>query len=108
MENKYIIAAIIMMMCATMLCRFLPFIIFERGGQVPKVIDYLGKVLPSALMSFLIIYCIRNINLTGGGHGLPELIGLGTAIGLHFLKGNTFLSIGASTVLYMVLVQVVF
>ncbi len=108
MDNNYILLAIIVMMIATMLCRFLPFVIFERGGQIPKVIDYLGKVLPPALMSFLIVYCVRSVDIKSGSHGLPELIGLITAIGLHFWKGNTFLSIGAATALYMVLVQVVF
>ncbi len=107
-EITYIIVAIIVMMLATMLVRFLPFLIFERGGRVPAIIDYLGKVLPPALMSFLIIYCIRSIDLTTGNHGLPELIGLATAIGLHFWKRNTFLSIGLSTLLYMFLVQVIF
>ncbi len=108
MKSSYIVAAIIMMMLATMLVRFLPFIIFERGGKVPAIIEYLGKVLPPALMSFLIIYCIRSIDLTTGDHGLPELIGVATAMGLHFWKRNTFISIGVATLLYMFLVQVIF
>ncbi|MDD7729138.1 MAG: AzlD domain-containing protein, partial [Clostridia bacterium] len=40
-------------------------------------------------------------------HGLPELI-FAVIVILHKWKGNVLLSIGAGTVLYMVLVQAVF
>ena len=41
-------------------------------------------------------------------YGIPELIGVALAVLLHVWKRNTLLSIGVSTVAYMVLVQVVF
>ena len=31
---------------ATLLTRFIPFILFPENKEVPKVITYLGKVLP--------------------------------------------------------------
>ena len=54
------------------------------------------------------IYCLRNVSLLSGSHGLPELIALAVVTGLHLWKRNVLLSIGAGTVVYMVLVQVVF
>ncbi len=92
----------------TAFTRYAPFIFFGRGKEPAKWIKYLGKYLPPALMSVLIIYCISSVNFLGGSHGIPELVCIGIAMGLHAWKGNVLLSIGVSTVLYMVLVQLVF
>lgn len=105
MSNKDMIIFIGLIAIVTMLLRFIPFILFDRGEQLPKWVAYLGKVLPPAVMSMLLIYCIRNINLTEGKHGLPELICIGIAAALHSWKGNTLISIGVSTLLYMIIVQ---
>lgn len=93
------------MAAVTILLRFLPFILFDRGGQLPKRISYLGKVLPPAIMSMLLVYCLRNIKIAEGNHGIPELVCLGTAVLLHCRMRNTLLSIGVSTLLYMIIMQ---
>lgn len=72
---------------------------------MPGWISYLGKVLPPAVMSMLLVYCLRSVNLVGGNHGFPELICVIVTVLLHNWKRNTLLSIGVSTLLYMVLVQ---
>ncbi len=92
----------------TALTRYAPFIFFGHGKEPAKWIKYLGKFLPPALMSVLIIYCVSGVNFLGGSHGIPELICIGVAMGLHAWKSNVLLSIGVSTVLYMVLVQTIF
>lgn len=105
MSDKYIIMVIAVMAIVTALIRFLPFILFDSGKQLPKWISYLGKVLPPAVISMLLVYCLRNINLVQGNHGLPELICVAVAVLLHSLKRNTLLSIGVSTLLYMIIIQ---
>lgn len=105
MSDKYIILVIAVMTVVTMLLRFLPFIVFDRGEQLPRWISYLGKVLPPAAMSMLLVYCLRNISLFEGNHGLPELICVGAAVVLHSWKRNTLISIGVSTLMYMIMVQ---
>ena len=65
----------------------------------------MGKVLPPAIMSMLVVFCLKNVDFLGGSHGLPELICVGVAMALHAWKRNTLLSIGISTVLYMIIVQ---
>lgn len=107
MNNKYIILVIAIMSIITILIRFLPFIIFDHGKKLPKWISYLGKVLPPAIMSMLLVYCLRNINFVEGNHGLPELLCVGIAILLHSWKRNTLLSIGVSTILYMILIRII-
>ena len=105
MSNKYIIMVIAVMALVTMLLRFLPFIIFDRGKKLPGRISYLGKVLPPAVMCMLLVYCLRNLNIVEGNHGLPELICVGVAMLLHAWKRNTLLSIGVSTLMYMIIIQ---
>ncbi len=109
MSDFYTSVGIIAAMAGvTALTRFAPFIFFGHGKEPAKWIKYLGKYLPPALMSVLIIYCISTVNFIGGSHGIPEIICIAAAMGLHAWKGNVLLSIGVSTVLYMILVQVVF
>lgn len=108
MSGNYILTVILVMAVVTLLTRALPFFLFDRGGEPPKWIRYLGNVLPPAMMALLVVYCLRNVDLTAGSHGLPELMGVAAAAGLHLRKGNTLLSIFGATALYMVLVQAVF
>lgn len=102
------IMIIVVMALVNITIRALPFILFREENKTPKSVEYLGKALPPAMMSFLIIYCIRSVDVSAGTHGIPELIGIATAMILHAWKRNTLLSIGTATVVYMILVQFVF
>ena len=93
---------------ATMATRFLPFLVFRPNKPTPKYIQYLGKALPAAIFGMLVVYCLKNVNVLTGSHGLPELIAIVLVVGLHLWKRNMLLSIAGSTVCYMLLVQLVF
>lgn len=93
---------------ANVVTRAVPFALFSGKREVPKLISYLGKYLPPAIIATLVIYCIKDIDFYGITHGLPELIGVAVVAGLHLWKKNILLSIAGGTVLYMVLVQFVF
>lgn len=90
---------------ATMLTRFLPFFVFRSDKPMPKYIEYLGKALPGAIFGMLVVYCLKNVNVLNGSHGLPELIAIAAVVVLHLWKRNMLLSIGGGTVCYMLLVQ---
>ena len=92
----------------TMLTRFLPFIIFPEGKPTPKYIQYVGKALPPAVFGLLVVYCLKNVTLLTGSHGLPEFIAIAVVVLLHLWKRQMLLSIAAGTVCYMLLVQLVF
>lgn len=96
------------MVVGTMITRFLPFILFPAGKQTPKFVDFLGKTLPFATMGLLVVYCLKGVRITAAPHGLPELLAILLIVILHRLKGNSLLSIGAGTIFYMFLVQMVF
>jgi len=89
-------------------CRVLPFFIFRGGKNVPPMVHKLGVILPPAVIGALVVFCLRDVSLLSGSHGLPELIAGAAVVLLHIKWRNNLLSIGAGTVLYMVLVQLVF
>ncbi len=92
----------------TLCTRALPFVLFRNHAAMPKFVFYLGDVLPFAMMGMLIIYCLKAVSVFNYPFGLPELLAVGTVVLLHIWKRNTFLSVGAGTVIYMLLVQFVF
>ena len=97
-------------LCAagTTLTRFLPFILFSPKRPLPKYIRYLGQALPAAIFGMLVVYCLKDVNIFSGGHGVPELISIALTAALHLWKRSMLLSIAGGTVLYMLLVQLVF
>ena len=94
------------MAVVTLVLRFLPFVAFRNA--IPPYISYLGEVLPPAIIGMLVVYCLKDVRLTAAPFGIPEVIGVATVALLHIWKRNTLLSIGAGTVCYMLLVQLVF
>lgn len=108
MNDTYVLLVILVAAVVTMLIRFAPFILFSRGEELPGWIQYLGNILPPAVMSVLLVYCLRGIDLTSASHSIPELVSVAVVVLLHLWKRNTLLSIGVGTVLYMMLVQLIF
>ena len=53
------IAIIAVCAACTFLERWLPWLLFGRRA-VPKVVEYLGKILPMAVMVSLLVYCLRS------------------------------------------------
>lgn len=108
MSNTYAVLTIAVCALVTAGLRFLPFLIFGENRKTPEIIAYLGKVLPFAIMGMLVVYCLKDVSLLSKPFGIPEAIGCAAVAGLHVWKRNTLLSIGAGTVIYMLLVQFVF
>ena len=108
MSDLNAIALIAVAAVVTMSTRFLPVLIFGENRPTPSIITYLGTVLPYAIIGMLVIYCMKDVNFLSAPFGAPELIGCGVVALLHIWKRNSLLSIGAGTVVYMLLVQTVF
>ena len=102
------IASVAVMALVTFLTRALPFLLFDRGGEPPRVVLYLGRVLPPAIIAMLIIYCLKGVSFAAPAGWVPALLSALTAAGLHLWKHNDLLSIFGATALNMVLVQLVF
>ena len=108
MNNSQAVLTIAVCALVTAGLRFLPFLIFGENRKTPGMIAYLGTVLPFAIMGMLVVYCLKDVSMINAPFGIPEALGCAVVAGLHIWKRNTLLSIGAGTVIYMLLVQVVF
>ncbi|MCQ2420926.1 MAG: AzlD domain-containing protein [Clostridia bacterium] len=108
MTERTAIFAVVISAAVTILLRFLPFLIFGNGRQTPKLVLYLGRVLPYAIMGMLVVYCLKDLRFSSVSGFLPQLIAGAVCVGSYVWKRNTLLSIVSSTVCYMLLVQLVF
>lgn len=107
MNNKQVLISIAIMAVVTAALRFLPFLIFS-GKKTPKVITYLGKVLPYAMMGMLVVYCLKDMSFSSVNNFVPEIIASAVVVLSYLIKKNTLISIISGTVCYMLLVQLVF
>ncbi|MBE6007784.1 MAG: branched-chain amino acid transporter AzlD [Lachnospiraceae bacterium] len=103
-HSALIVAVVALVMAAL---RFAPFFVFN-SEETPPIIAYLSRVLPCAIMGMLVIYCLKGVSLVTFPHGIPEAIAIVFVALSYVWKRNTLASIALGTVLYMVLVQVVF
>ena len=95
------VAAIAVMAIITFLTRALPFLLFDRGESPPKLVLYLGRVLPPAIIAMLIVYCLRGVSFAAPGGWVPQLVSVAAVVILHLWRSNTLLSIFGGTILYM-------
>ena len=104
----YEIALIAVTALVIVATRFLPFLVFGEKKETPKLITYLGQVLPFAIMGMLVVYCLKDVKFLEAPFGAPEILGCVIVALLHLWKRNSLLSIGVGTVAYMIMVQVIF
>ena len=62
---------IVVAVLVTMATRFIPFLIFGENRKTPPIIEYLGKVLPFAIMGMLVVYCLKDVSVLSAPYGLP-------------------------------------
>lgn len=60
----------------TILTRFLPVLLFGSNRPTPKYVQYLGRMLPRAIFSMLVIYCLRSVQPLQYNYGLPQAIAI--------------------------------
>jgi len=104
-EQLIMIAAVAL---GTQLTRWLPFLVFPEGKKTPPYVQYLGKALPGAVFGLLVVYCLKNVSLLSGSHGIPEAIAIAVTAALHLWKRQILISIAGGTVVYMFLIQTIF
>ena len=108
MSLKQQLVTVGVIILATVIMRFLPFVLFPDNKPTPKFIHYLGVVLPGAGFGLLMVYALKGVNVLEGSHGIPELIAIAVTAGVHLWKKQMLISISAGTICYMLLVQFVF
>lgn len=106
-ENLITAATIGIVAIITWIMRGLPYLLFTKR-QPPKVVTYLGKVLPASIMVILVVYCLRNSQFTSYPYGAAEIISVFIVVIMQLWRKNTLVSIFAGTVCYMVLIRTIF
>ena len=109
MSSSIVKSLEIIAICAvcTFASRYLPFAVFG-DRPVPSLVRYLGKYLPMAVMTTLVVYCLRHVGFASAAGFVPELAAVAVVIAIHLWRHNTFLSIVGGTACYMLLVQMIF
>ena len=107
-DTTHSLLLVLVMAVFTALTRFLPFIAFPEGRKKPKVIIYLGKVLPYSLIGMLVIYCFKNVSVISAPFGIPEILAAVLVALLHIWKRNTLISVFSGVIFYLILVQFIF
>ena len=102
------VITVAIVVAGTLLTRFGAFLVFPQGKKAPDFVLFLGKALPTAVMGMLVVYTFKETVVLSYPYGVPELIALLVTVGLHLWKRNMLVSIAAGTVIYMILIQVVF
>ena len=92
----------------TYLTRALPFLIFSEKRETPRYIRYLGDAFPSAIFAMLVVYCLKDVSIVDGNHGLPEFLSISLIVILHLRWRQMLISIAGGTLCYMLLIQFVF
>lgn len=89
----------------TLISRAFPFVLFDRKGNPPRAILYIGRVLPPAVIAMLVVYSFKSVDFTAPPFGIYE-IGAGVLVALlHAKFKNCLVSVFGGTAFYMFLVQ---
>ena len=65
MNSRYVLISVIVCAFCTQVTRWLPFLLFGGKKELPKLVRYLGVVLPAAIMAVLVVYCLKGITPPG-------------------------------------------
>jgi branched-subunit amino acid transport protein AzlD len=59
------------------------------------------------VFGMLVIYCLKDVSLLSGTHGIPEFIAIVVTILLHMWKRQMLVSIAGGTACYMLLLHLI-
>ena len=55
LTNVQALGIVLAVTLGTVITRFLPFALFPDSRPVPKIVEYLGRTLPAAMMGLLVV-----------------------------------------------------
>lgn len=104
MTNTQLLIVVLICAGVTVMSRLISFLVF-KGGKTPAFITWLGSQLPAAVMTMLLVYCLKDVSFARTGGWIPALCGVAVTALAHIWKKNMMLSICGGTVVYMVLIK---
>lgn len=103
MNNLHPLLLVVVISLVTIVLRAIPFIFLGKKKETPKYIQYLGNILPYAIIGMLVVYCFKDMSFSGGTYGIPEAVAVLVIIASYRWKRNTIVSFLSGTVGYMIL-----
>ena len=92
------------MAVVTFITRVIPFVAFKNKKDHPLLL-HLGRYMPPTIMTLLVLYSLRLVDLSAAPYGANELGALALTTLLHLWRGNALLSIFGGTIYYMAALQ---
>lgn len=105
MSDLQLLMTVGAMAIATMLTRFLPFILFPDHKPIPPFVTFLADRLPYASLGMLVVYALKDVSVVESPYGLYELLSMALIALVHHWKSNTLLSISSGLLMYLLLVN---
>ncbi len=97
--QQFIIIAI--MAGVTIVLRFIPFVVIG-AKKTPALIQYLGRVLPSAIVVVLVVYVMLDIRQ----NWVSGLISISVCALIYLKRNSSMQALAGSTLLYMLLIRI--
>lgn len=108
LSNVTVIKMVSIVAVITLFTRCAPFLFFSGKRKLPKMIEYLGKMLPPAIISALVVYCVKDAGFTSAPYGAPYLISVAVTALLHICFNQYLVSILGGTIVFMIFSRIVF
>ncbi len=104
MSNIELYLAIAVMAGVNLITRVFPFLFFAKR-DLPKSLVFIEKFFPAVIMTILIVYSIKSVDITIPPYGIKEFGSILFVLFLHLTLKNYLISIFLGTIFYMILVQ---
>lgn len=104
MNDWYVLLAVLAMGTVTFLIRALPFI-GTRWLRDSLLAQRVGRFLPPAIMTLLLLHSTLDLGLQASDQLLPAIVAVLVVLGMQLRLRQPLLSIAAGTVLYMLWIQ---
>lgn len=107
LSTSQLIITVLVASAVTFSTRLIPFAVFGKR-EVPKIVKYLGNIMPPAIIGVLIVYCIKDGYTFDMKILAPQLIAIALTVIVHLWKRNILFSISVGTISYMLLIHYIF
>ena len=107
MNNTEILMAIAVLSLANFSTRLFPFLFFVKR-EPPALIIFVERTFPPIIMTILIFYSLKDIDLSAAPYGFSELSAVLVTVLIHLGLRNYLVSIFTGTLFYMAMVQNIF
>lgn len=97
--------SIVFISLVTFFTRIFPFVVF-KVKKPSETLVLIEKYIPPAIMTLLLIYCLKDVKFILSPYGIPEIMGVLIAVFVQYKLKNPLIAIFGATIFYMILLRV--